>query len=277
MNRKTLKFGHAMPRQTESMESDMNLDGISWQLRLTGKTVQKRTLSTWAIVLRLVLAGLALVSLTACAGLSGTGGTSWQEEVLLHDGSKLVVDRSVMRGGRHEIGQRPSYVQQAMTFTHPTTGKQVVWEDNATPDLGNSNFLLMALDIYREMVYLVASPMGCLAYNKWGRPNPPYVVFRYGSNAWERVPLEELPLERTALNLIFSSPDTEVERLGKRFVDAATIKRIVSEYPQPEYSTILRETVKDGGITSCEVLVHYKCGWGGPGEFNRKYFERICK
>ena len=207
---------------------------------------------------------IATFSLTACAGLSGaiSHTMSWKEEVKLHDGSKIVVDRSVERGGPHEIGQQPSYTKETLVFTHPTTGEQVVWEDKATPDLKVSNFLPMALDIYQGTVYLVASPMGCLSYNKWERPNPPYVIFRYQGKTWERVPLQELPLETKALNLIFSSPDTEVERLGKRFVDAETIKRINASYRQPEYKTILREAVKDGGITSCEVLVHYKCGWG---------------
>ncbi|UCV16641.1 hypothetical protein [Quatrionicoccus australiensis] len=225
-----------------------------------------------------LLALVALFSLNACAGLLGFGGDSWQEEVLLHDGNKLVVDRSVERGGRHEVGQKPAYTKQALAFTHPTTGERVIWEDKATPDLGSSNFLPMALDIYQGTIYLVANPMGCLAYNKWDRPNPPYVVFRYGGKTWEHVPLQELPLETKTPNLISSSPDTEVERLGKYFVDAETIRRITSELRQPENKSILREAVAAGlGISSCEELIHYKCGWGAPGEFNRKYFENICK
>lgn len=195
---------------------------------------------------RKILAVLALIStfsLNACADLFGLGGDSWKEEVLLHDGSKLVVDRSVERGGRHEIGQKPSYTKQMLTFTHPATGEVVVWEDKATPDLGNSNFLPMALDIYQDTVYLVANPMGCLAYNKWGRPNPPYVVFRYDAKSWVRIPLQELPPDTKTPNLIVSSPDTQVENLGKRFVDAETIKRLNAGFRQPEYKTILREQV----------------------------------
>jgi hypothetical protein len=40
------------------------------------------------------------VSMSACAGLFGMGGTSWKEEVLLHDGSKIIVERSQSYGGR---------------------------------------------------------------------------------------------------------------------------------------------------------------------------------
>lgn len=41
------------------------------------------------------------LSMSAEAGLFGFGGTSWKEEVLLHDGSKIIVERSVELGGRH--------------------------------------------------------------------------------------------------------------------------------------------------------------------------------
>ena len=47
--------------------------------------------------------------LSGCLSLAGSNplglGTSWQEEVLLHDGRTMVVDRSLSYGGGHEIGQ----------------------------------------------------------------------------------------------------------------------------------------------------------------------------
>ena len=220
--------------------------------------------------------GLALtlgVSMSACSAMM-----SWKEEVLLHDGSKIVASRSVSRGGRHEIGQRPSYKEQSLSFIMPSTNQTITWEDRYSEDLASANFLPMLLEIFKGTPYLVAQPMGCLSYNKWGRPNPPYVVFKYQDKEWKRIPLQELPGEITTPNLIFSMPDIEVERIGKRFISAETIKQLVDGYKQPEYKTILREVVKGGlGITSCEVLVQYKCGWGAPGEFNRKYFENTCK
>jgi len=212
----------------------------------------------------------------ANAGLFGFGGTSWQEEVLLHDGAKIVVDRSVTLGGPHEIGQRGSYTKETLVFTHPATGKRVTWEDRATPDLGTSSFLLMALDIYQDAVYLVANPMGCLAYNKWKRPNPPYVIFKYAGKTWERVPLQELPPETKTLNLIFSSPDTEVERLSNRFVDAETIKRITSEYSQPEYKTILREEIEAPEGRCGEMISDGHGAWIGIGWFKDQPSRDAC-
>lgn len=109
--------------------------------------------------------------------------------------------------------------------------------------------------------------MGCPAYNTWGRPNPPYVVFKYVENTWERIPLQELPSETKALNLIFSSPDTVIERLGKHFIDAETIKRITSEYRQPHYKAIVREPLSKERIEQmCMEMVLYKGSWVMPND-----------
>lgn len=182
-------------------------------------------------------------SLSAGAGILGFGGTSWDEEVLLHDGSKIIVKRSVERGGRHEIGQKPPYKEQSLRFSMPGIDQTIIWEDHYSEDVGSASFLPMALDIYQGMIYLVASPAGCLSYDKWDRPNPPYVVFMYEEKAWRRVSLQELPVEIKLPNLIFSSPDIEVEKIGKTFVTAEMIQKIISDYKQPEYRTILREPV----------------------------------
>lgn len=216
------------------------------------------------------------ITMNAQAGILGFGGTSWKEEALLHDGGKVIVERSVERKGRHEIGQLLAYTKQTLTFTNPATGKSVAWEDRVTEDLGTSSFLPMALDIYQGTAYLVVTPMGCLAYNKWGRPNPPYVVFRHQGKAWERVPLQELPLETKTPNLIASSPDTEVERLGERMVDAATIKRLNAEFRQPEYKSILRVAIENPAGRCGEMISDGQGGWIGIGWFKKQPSKESC-
>ncbi len=199
---------------------------------------------------------IAVVGMSACAmvGALPFDGDRWQEEVLLHDGGKIVVERMVKRGGRHEEGQKPSFKEQRLRFTVPSSNQTITWEDHYSEDLGQANFLPMALDIVGGTSYLVAYPMGCLSYNKWGRPNPPYVIFRYQDKEWTRIPLSELPTEFTTPNMIFSMPDIEVEKLGTRFVSAEKIKRLIAGYQQPEYRTIFREMVKQGaGATSCLI------------------------
>ncbi|MCS6284919.1 MAG: hypothetical protein H8K08_05770 [Nitrospira sp.] len=202
------------------------------------------------------------------AGILGFGGDSWEEEVLLHDGSKIIVDRTVKRGGRHEVGQKPPYKEQSLSFTLPGTNQGITWEDHYSQDLGQANFLPMALDISEGTPYLVLYPMGCLSYNKWGRPNPPYVIFKFHSKEWKRIPLQELPADIKSPNLIVSSPDIQVKKLGTRSVSAEKIKKVIDGYKQPEFKTIQREAVKPGslGSTNCEERVLYKGRWILPND-----------
>ncbi|MBK7502911.1 MAG: hypothetical protein IPI14_09975 [Polaromonas sp.] len=65
--------------------------------------------------------------MNAYAGMFGFGGDSWKEEVMLHDGRKIIVERTVQRGGRREVGQQPPIKEQRLTFTMPGTKQQVVW------------------------------------------------------------------------------------------------------------------------------------------------------
>jgi len=130
--------------------------------------------------------------------------------------------------------------------------------------------LPMLLDIKNGVVYLVAYPMGCLSYNKWGRPNPPYVIFKYQSNEWQRISLQELPAEINTPNLIFSMPDIEVEKAGERLMSAEMIKAITAGYRQPEYKTILREELASAGRNCAEMVYDGKGGWIGVGWFRRQ-------
>ena len=116
-------------------------------------------------------------------GFLGFGNTEkWKEEVLLHDNSKIVVERSQTRGGRREIGQPPPVKEHVISFKMPGTSKSITWKSEYGEDIGRSNFNLLAVHILKGTPYIVASPNLCLSYNKWGRPNPPYVIFKYDGN-----------------------------------------------------------------------------------------------
>ena len=198
---------------------------------------------TLAMKIRVFLSAISLlvISSLAHAGIFGIGGTIWKEAVLLHDGGTIVVARTVERGGRHEIGQEPPIKEQSLAFTMPGTNENVVWHDKFTEDIGGANFLPMYLEIRKDSAYLVVYPMGCVSYEKWGRPNPPYVVFRYQAKEWRRIALQELPNEFNTPNLIFSSPDHEAKKIDKAVVSPELIRALYNGYRQPEYKTILRE------------------------------------
>lgn len=216
-------------------------------------------------------------SLTAWAELTRSNSSAWKEEALLHDGGKIVVERSVEFGGRHELGQKPPIKEQRLAFTLPGTNRRVVWVDHYSKDLGSSNFNPLLLDVVDGTVYVLVSPAGCPSFNKWGRPNPPYVVFKYDMKEWKRVSLQALPEVIKVPNLVISSPAEVAEHAESGLLSADMIQKANGEFSRPEFRSVLRDPVHDQGITSCEKLVRYKCGWGAPGEFSRKYFERICK
>lgn len=219
---------------------------------------------------RLTKLGLVLImgaSMSACAGFLGFGGDSWKEEVLLHDGGKIIVERTAKRGGRHEVGQEPPFESQQLKFVMPITGEQVTWVDNYSEDIGTASFLPMLLDIRQGVAYIVANNMGCPSYNKWGRPNPPYVVFKNEGKEWKRIPLQELPAEINRPNLIQSEPDVTAVRIRKTPVPAESIQEVISNYRQPEYRIILREALPQARINEmCEERVLYKGYWILPND-----------
>lgn len=212
------------------------------------------------ILKQIVKFGLLLmmgVSMSACAGFMGFGGDSWKEEVLLHDGQKIIVKRSQSYGGSHEVGQALPINEHTISFTLPGSDQKLTWTSEYGEEIGRTNFNLLALHVLHGTPYLVVEPNLCLSYNKWGRPNPPYVIFKHDGEKWLRIPLTELPTEFKTINLDFgmtwSIRDREVKFDRGDVLFAETIKRHNEESRQPEYKTILREPVKggDGSAVNC--------------------------
>lgn len=223
---------------------------------------------------RFMLLGLTVVALMMTVACSDA--MTWKEEVVFHDGRKVVVTRTVERGGRHEIGQPPPIREQSLQFALPKTTQEVIWEDRFSEDMGGANFLPMALEIVDDTPYLVAYPMGCQSYNKWERPNPPYVIFKFESKEWKRISLQELPLVAKRINLIFSMPDIEVEKTGKKFISAEMIREIVGRYKQPEFQSIVREPINTIGQQGCNEMIRTNDGWEGLGFFRSQRTYEAC-
>lgn len=187
--------------------------------------------------------------MSACAD-----GTSWKEEVLLHDGKNLIVERSQSYGGRREIGQSPPIKEQEIRFTVPGTNRRITWKTEYSDDVGRASLDLLALHILDGTPYIVAEPNLCLAYNKWGRPNPPYVIFKYDGKEWQRIPLAVLPAQFKDINVVVNSLG-EARRGGTisegKLIAADKVRELNSELwrspnEQPQYKTILREPLKPG-------------------------------
>lgn len=129
---------------------------------------------------------------------------NWKEEVLLHDGRIIVVERSFKLGGYPALeAQERSPLDQTITFTLPGKNKKISWATEYRDDKPEPNSLgALLLDVVDGVPYLATSPAGCVAYNKWGRPNPPYVLFKYVNDKWQQIPLKEFPRELAEANLM---------------------------------------------------------------------------
>jgi len=239
----------------------------------------KTTLKKWVAAISLTILGGGM---SACAD-----GTSWKEEVLLHDGKKLIVERSQSYGGRHELGQKPPIKEQKLTFTLPGSNRSITWKSEYSEDIGRVNLNLLALHVLNGTPYIVAEPNLCLAYNKWGRPNPPYVFFKYDGKVWQRIPLSAFPTQFKDVNVVVNSLGAAREGtiVETKLIAAEKVRELNSRlwrYPneQLQYKTIPREPTKahPDSIVSCEELVYYKGAWVGPGDsIGRRMMDRMTK
>lgn len=227
-------------------------------------------------ILGLLVAILIMGTSMNAFGFLGFGGDSWKEEVLLHDGSKIVVERNQTRGGRREIGQPPPIKEHTISFKIPGSNKTITWTSEYGEDIGRSNFNLLAVHILNGTPYLVVEPNLCLSYNKWGRPNPPYVFFKYDGKIWQRIPLEEFPAEFKTINVAISTLADADKLTSLGFVSAEKIKELNHDVRQPEYKTILREPLAKERITAmCEERVLYKGSWILPNDpIARKFIDQ---
>jgi hypothetical protein len=218
---------------------------------------------SWSfLIIKYGLLLLAGISMSACAGLFDFEGERWKEEVLLHDGSTIVVERSQSRGGRGEIGQSP-IKEQSIAFTFPGSRNEIIWRDEYSEEAGHANFNVLALHILNGKAYVVASAYGCPSYNKWGRPNPPYIFFRYDGKAWARIPLSEFPADFKQINLVINSSAhvrALIEDTGNSgFVSSAGVRRFNSSLKQPEFKIIIREP-----LLPTELCPRYSSGPKAP-------------
>jgi hypothetical protein len=217
------------------------------------------------------------VSMNACAtGTVGLGGDSWKEQALQYDGSVIIVKRFQSYGGRGEIGQGAPIRDYRLIFTLPGAGQPIEWESDYSEDVGRANLHPLALHVLNGTPYVITEPNLCLAYNKWGRPNPPYVIFKHDGGQWQRIPVGQLPPEFKDMNLVNDTKDEARHLVQAGQVSAEEVKRLNREITQPEYKTILREALPKERINQmCMEMVPYKGSWVMPNDpIARKFIDQ---
>jgi hypothetical protein len=226
-----------------------------------------------SFIVLLVFIVMIVTSMNACGFLGIFGEASWKEEVLLHDGSKIIVKRWHKRKGGHEIGQTAPIGEQTIQFTLPGTKKVIKWKDEYSKEIGRSNFELLALHILNFTPYIITKPRLCLSYNKWGRPNPPYVIFKFDGKEWKRIELTELPVEFKNINLIINTKYNEQKLVSQGIASAEMVKKMNSSLTQPELKTIVRTQMEGVG---CEKMVRVQDGWYGIDWFTSQPSHEAC-
>ena len=223
------------------------------------------------LLLALTVVMVACVSATSITKIAGD---SWKEEIELHDGSTMIIKRTQHYKGMHAIDQSVPVGEHTVSFTLPKTGKSYTWTSEYGEELGRTNFNLLAVHVLDNIPYIVAQPNGVLSYNKWGRPNPPYVIFKHADNAWQRIQMSELPQEFKTLNVLISPKDADIQT---HYISAATVKQRNHELRNtaisPELRLLVREPVKVGDM----VLIRTGNGWKSLDWFAKKPSLEACK
>ena len=137
-------------------------------------------------------------------GFLGFGNSaSWQEEVLLHDGNKIIVERSQTFGGYPTVeSQERAVLTEEWVFLVPGTDQKVIWNVDFNYPPKGSQLMLITLGFLNGTPYIATTPAGVIAYNFWKRPNPPYVFFKFDGKEWQQIPLTEFPTEFKEANVV---------------------------------------------------------------------------
>lgn len=204
---------------------------------------------------------------------------AWKEEVLLHDGSKIIVDRKAVYGNLSRLTDSPGgshLTKQTLQFKIPGSYQSVTWVSTYGYSYGDDDldFYVLSLDFLGKTPYLAAVTANCSTYSWLGRPNPPYFFFKYmgGWQGWQRIPITEFP-EPFKINLISTFHREEIGRDVRNygFLRAETVEDIIkkSNKNKADYNIITRTPFKPGSAEiSCVEMVHFKCA-DGDGFFAR--------
>lgn len=151
---------------------------------------------------------------------------------------------------RHEIGQGAPLAEHKTSFMIPGTNQTVIWKSDNRSFSEPENLNLLVLDFLADIPYVATTIGGSIAYNKWGRPNPPYVFFKY-MDGWKRISLEEFP-EKFKINLIVTGRKKDNPKISETvqefgFVPTQIIEQINREPGRSKESYAILRTPLDYG------------------------------
>ena len=223
-----------------------------------------RAVSLWAQRFFVFIVITLGVSMNASASTSIT----WKEELLLHDNSKTIIERTQKFGNRPSLDSNERIViEERWDFQIPGTNNKISWSTGFANPPEASGLMLMQVNFLDGVPYIASSPAGTLSYNHWGRPNPPYVFFKYDDKDWRRIPLADFPAEFIESNVVVGGRANPEQQAGKTLA-IAKVKE--ANRPLDTYlRQIVRQPITQGdGVWLSPVMVYDGKGtWASPGGF----------
>ncbi len=199
---------------------------------------------------------------------------SWKEEVLLHDGSKVIVTRAHKLGGYPTIDSRErALIEEEIIFSIPNQNKKINWTMSFSNNNNDLNGLsVLAINVINNIPYIATYPAGCIAYNKWKRPNPPYVFFKYINNQWKIIQLNEFPSQISKTNIIVGRPPKNLLKGFYTWQEVNDQNHLLDE----RYRTIIREPLEKVEEGCPEMISDGHGGWMGMGWFTSQLSYEEC-
>jgi hypothetical protein len=153
--------------------------------------------SGWLLLLAILVVIVALV-VQMCTPAT----YRWKEEVRLHDGRLIVVERSRVMSGPREPFRSATVGKWTLAFENPNKpGKKISLDVHGGADP-------MLLGFVQGIPYVAIQPGRGDARYFYNCPDPPYIFFRYDGE-WRRIELAEFPRELVARNLPNDTPEYE--------------------------------------------------------------------
>lgn len=169
------------------------------------------------------------LSITAC------GKTiDWKQEVKLHDGRVIVVDRKSKQDKIILPEKQTIEVWQRLAFTQPGTSAPIEFE---LP----KGLRIWLLDFEGNAAYAVLKPASVADYNTWGCPSPPWIAYRYRQGSWQQIAFTELPMMFKKPNIMPAAASDEA--ITKDGLVTATEFETFLNRSDSSFQTISREKV----------------------------------
>ena len=191
----------------------------------------------WLILL-VVLVAIVALGVQMCSPAT----YRWKEEVRLHDGHLIVVERTRVMSGPREPFRSATVGKWTLAFENPDKpGKKIGLDVHGGADP-------MLLGFVQGTPYVAIQPGRGDARYFYNCPYPPYIFFRYDGE-WKRIELREFPKELVARNLPNDTPEYEARSRKWGIITSVEIQNLLEVVKRENSVGIIRpngdETIYD--------------------------------